>query len=319
MSGFNESGDRQSDVVSESEDDTGSTHKKKLKDEKPQKNKSSKVVKSKENIMYAFTKSRNSQSDVVSESEDDRGITPKKKLKDEQPKKNKSSKVVKESNRNVLPSSSEDDMVTDSRNAEKNSKKMDYNEEDYSYRKSWRTKISKRISEISSEDNSDSSDNDRREPLKRKVLSKSTKTNRSSKKIIRKLPSLLDEEKYSESSSDMELLTPKSDNNSIGSVDDERLPSDDEHQPYLDHHGHMVLPPLMQQFIEGQEGKSFTGWDRAADFQMLNLLKVMPKAEFACNKWSWVASQMENYTFSNREISNHVRISYHVYSTHLTC
>ena len=104
----------------------------------------------------------------------------------------------------------------------------------------------------------------------------------------------------------MELLTPESDNNSVGSVDNERLPSDDEHQPYLDHHGNMVLPPLMQQFIEGQEGKSFTGWDRAADFQMLNLLKVMPKADFASNKWSWVASQMENYNFSNRQISNHV-------------
>ena len=66
-------------------------------------------------------------------------------------------------------------MVKDSRNAENNSKMMDYNEEDYSYRKSWRTKVSKRISEISSEDNSDSSDNDRREPLRRKLLSKSTK------------------------------------------------------------------------------------------------------------------------------------------------
>ena len=235
------SGDRQSDVVSESEDDRGITPKKKLEHEQPHKNKSSKVVKSNENIMYAFTKS---QSDVVSESEEDSAIT--RKLKDEQPQKNKSSKVVKKSNRNVLPSSSEEENIKDSRNAEKNNKNMDYNEEDYLYRKSWRTKISKRISEISSEDNSDSSDNDRREPLKRKVLSKTTKTNRSSKKIIRKLPSLLDEEKYSESSSDMELLTPESDNHSIGSVDDERLPSDDEHQPYLDHHGHMVLPPLMQ-------------------------------------------------------------------------
>ena len=202
--------------------------------------------------------------------------------------------------------SSEDDVVKDSRNAENISTIMDYNEEDYSYRKSWRTKVSKRILEISSEDNSDSSDNDRREPLRRKLLSKSERKNSSSKKIIRKLPSLLDKDKYSESTSDMELLTPESDNNSVGSVDNERLPSDDEHQPYVDHYGNMVLPPLMQQFIEGQEGKSFTGWDRAADFQLLNLLKVMPKAEFACNKWSWVASQMENYNFSNKQISNHV-------------
>ena len=130
-------------------------------------------------------------------------------------------------------------------------------------------------------------------------------------KAIPKLPPLLDEDEICQSNSDIELLNYQSDEHDAESLpdlapDSPFQPVGDGNQPFLDHHGNMILPPLLQEFIDGQEGKSFTGWDRAADFQMLNLLKVMPKSEFAANKWQWIASQMENYNFSNAQISNHV-------------
>ena len=80
-------------------------------------------------------------------------------------------------------------------------------------------------------------------------------------------------------------------------------------QPYLDSDGNMVLPLLIQQLIDDQQGPPLTGWERAADFQMLNLLKLMPKADFAANKWQWISSRMQNYTFSNSQVANHVCIN----------
>ena len=71
----------------------------------------------------------------------------------------------------------------------------------------------------------------------------------------------------------------------------------------------MILPPLLRMEIDSQRGKkSITGWDTAHDLQMLNLLKFMPKADFANKKWQWIQMRMVGCKYTNIQIASHVSI-----------
>ena len=177
-----------------------------------------------------------------------------------------------------------------------------YDEEDYSSRDFWRQKSNMDTVMISDDEKETHSDiEEGKMPMSRKKATK--------KSTIMKdnLDSNCDNGKSNNADSDVQ-----SESNSDESLPD--IPPDSEtnshvSQPYLDSDGNMVLPPLIQQLIDDQQGPPLTGWERAADFQMLNLLKLMPKADFAANKWQWIACRMQNYTFSNSQVANHVCIN----------
>ena len=174
-----------------------------------------------------------------------------------------------------------------------------YDAEDYSSRKYWRLKNNTDTVLISDDGKETDSDIEKGEISKpnNNAMKKSTM-------VRRKFNRRRDNGKCSDSNSDVH-----SECNSDESLPD--IPPDSEtnsqvSQPYLDGDGNMVLPPLTQQLIADQQGPSLTGWERAADFQILNLLKLMPKADFAANKWQCIACRMQNYTFNNSQVANHV-------------
>ena len=280
----------------------------------------SKIAKRKKTLMEKtkFVKFRENHGskDYWDENESDDKLEtnklPKRKRNPDNSRKRSATKIPKRRS-HAQSSDEENDKVSEKQTTLKSQEHSDiptYEQEDYSNRESWRKIAARKVVEISSDENSQSSDNEQLPPYMKKLPMRN-KGKKKCAKVIPKLPTLLDDDEISERNSDIELLNYPSDEQDDESLPD--IPPDspvqpvgDGNQPFLDHHGNMILPPLLQEFIDGQEGRSFTGWDRAADFQMLNLLKVMPKSEFAANKWQWVASQMENYNFSNAQISNHV-------------
>ena len=176
----------------------------------------------------------------------------------------------------------------------------EYNETEYSSRHLWRMANNKKTFQFL--------DDDRYSDIEEEGRSRINENGKRSSKIVKhniKIPS----DKDDCIDDDMKMFKSNS-----GSMSDESLPDippDSEelsefHQPDLDTDGHMIIPPLMQNFLDSQTGPSLTGWERQADFQMLNLLKIMPKADFAKNQWQWIASRLRNYRYTNTQVANHV-------------
>ena len=212
----------------------------------------------------------------------------------------------------ILVSEDEEDSVSDECNDENSKRALSErtfsSQNEHSTEKSHLTAKSKSIS--------NTCENTKKVSFKKKseILTESLRTK------IKNLPSMTDENDHNEEiptgfESDHETIRDTEDESSVYDLsnnDDSDNDSSNEREtnnmPHVDNSGNLVIPEYLELQISSDTRKPLTNWPREDDYKLLYLLKRMPQKEYEKKKWKWLADRMEDCSYTNTEIRNHVSL-----------